>query len=138
MFLLQAVRASALIAVILLAPSSGRAQGIPVLDSTRLTPVTSAGAFLKFWTTDEGAAGEQAIYLKNISPDRSITITSWEIYDCYKVAGGICGPRDHGPTIKPGKTVRLAVIRGFRGSSEGYYYRYRFTQRWTDELPPQR
>ncbi len=111
-------------------------QGVPTLDSTVLTPVTASGKFLAFWAAEDGAGGEQGIYVKNLSPARSITITSWEIYDCIKLAGGICGKRDKGPTIKPGKTVRLILVRGWRESSEGFSYRYRFTQQWTDELPP--
>jgi hypothetical protein len=99
-----------------------------------MAPVTAAGPSLIFWATDEGANGEQAIYFRNTSEARSITITSWEIYDCYKVAGGICRKHDSGPTIKPGKTVRLVLIRGFLGSTEGFAYKYRFTQAWTDEL----
>ncbi len=126
------------LAVILLGfpRSSATAQGVPRLDSTVLAPVTGAGQFLLHWSTDEGANGEQSIYLKNTSKTRSITITSWEVYNCYRVATGICGPRDTGPTIKPGKSVRLVTIRGFRGSTEGFQYGYRFTQRWTDELTP--
>ena len=54
-------------------------QGVPVLDSTVLTPVTASGKFVAFWTAEDGTEGEQGIYLKNLSPDRSITITSWEI-----------------------------------------------------------
>jgi len=122
------------VAVSLGTPVALIAQGVPTLDSTRLTPVTGAGKHLVFWTAEEGAAGEQVVYLRNISTDRSITITSWEVYECFKVAGGICGKRDKGPTIQPGKTVRLVVIRGFRGTSEGYSFRYRFTQQWTDEV----
>jgi hypothetical protein len=111
-------------------------QGVPVLDSTVLTPVTASGKFLAFWAAEEGTNGEQAIYFKNLSPDRSITITTWEIYDCIRLAGGVCGKRDKGPTIKPGKTVRLILIRGSRGGTEGFSYRYRFTHQWTDELTP--
>jgi len=111
-------------------------QGVPVLDGTVLTPVTASGKFLAFWTAEDGTEGEQGIYLKNLSPDRSITITSWEIYDCIRLAGGICGKRKKGPTIKPGKTVRLMLVRGWGDGSAGFSYRYRFTQEWTDELPP--
>jgi len=112
------------------------AQGVPTLDSTVLTPITASGKFLVFWAAEDGANGEQGIYFKNVSPDRSITITSWEVYDCIKLAAGICGKRDKGPTIKPGKTVRLILVRGFRGGTEGFSYRYRFTHQWTDELGP--
>ncbi|MFN8653644.1 MAG: hypothetical protein U0133_17195 [Gemmatimonadales bacterium] len=117
-------------------PATMRGQGVPRLDSTITTPITASGKFLVFWTAEDGAEGEQGIYLRNISPDRSITITSWEIYECFKVAGGICGKHDKGPTLKPGKSTRLALVRGFRGSTEGYSYKYRFTQEWTDQLPP--
>lgn len=97
------------VAAALLLPATAVAQGVPRLDSTYMAPVTSAGKWLVYWATDEGANGEE-------------------------VAGGICGKRDKGPTIKPGRTVRLFVVRGIRGSTEGFLYRYRFEQAWTDEL----
>ena len=123
------------IALAVAVPSLAAGQGVPAMDSTRLTSVTAAGKFLAYWTAEDGAAQEQGVYLKNLSPDRSITITSWEVYDCINLAGGVCGKRNKGPTIKPGKTVRLVLIRGWRGSTRGYSYRFRFTQQWTDLLP---
>ncbi len=123
-----------MVATAVLVPRIASAQGVPRLDSTHMTPVSASGKALVYWVTDEGANGEQGIYLRNTSPDRAITITSWEVFDCYRVAGGICGKRAKGPTIKPGKSVRLVLIRGFKGSTEGFSYKYRFEQAWTDEL----
>jgi hypothetical protein len=106
------------------------AQGIPEMDSTRLQPVTAAGQYLVHWTYDDGT-DQQAIYFKNTSKDRAVTITSWELYDCIKVAGLSGRKHDSGPTIKPGKTVRLHSVRGQR-SDDGFAFKYRFTAEWAD------
>ena len=116
---------------LVLSPGSLAGQGVPSMDSTRLQPVTAAGHFLLHWTVDEGTNGEQTVFLRNVSPDRSITLSSWEIYDCVNLAGRACGVHKKGPVIPPGQTVRLVRLHA-AVPDQGYAYRYRFTAGWTE------
>jgi hypothetical protein len=129
------VRIPVLAVMVLLARAPLSAQGIPTMDSTQLQPLTAAGKFLMHWTVDDGPAGDQTIYVRNISKDRPITVVTWEVYDCVNLSGRACGVHHDGPTIKPGKTERLVTVHRLI-QSEGSSYRYRFTARWFEPAPP--
>ncbi len=101
-------------------------------SQARQQSLSEAGTFLMAWIESESGGSDQSVYLKNISKDREITITWWEIYDCNNLAGKGCGRHDGGPVLKPGKTARLVTVRR-RESRGGYSYKYRFNAEWTPD-----
>ena len=113
------------------APATGQL----VQDSIRLQQVTAAGSDIVHWTFDEGP-GQQTIYLKNSSKDRPVAITTWRVFDCHNIKLRSCGEHSPGPTLKPGQTVRLAVVQQ-QDQEQAYSFRYDFTASYPDAQKPE-
>lgn len=102
--------------------------------SVNLQRATSAGGNIVHWTIDEGL-GEQTIFIKNTSPDRPITIVSWRVYQCRNIRPRNCSEHKNGPTIKPGETVRLEIVRS-QNAQDGYSFNYEMSSLYADEVGP--
>lgn len=118
-------------AITLNAIVAGIATGQSLLDTVHLQRVTSAGEYVVHWTIDEGL-GEQTIFLKNTGANRSITIVSWRVYECRNIRPRSCSTHKDGPTIKPGETVRLGIVRR-QEEGEGYSFQYEFSATYVEE-----
>jgi hypothetical protein len=110
------------------------AQGQLVQDSVRLQQVTAAASEIVHWTFDEGI-GQQTIYLKNTSRDRTVTITGWRVFDCDNLKRRSCGEHSPGPTLQPGKTVRLTTVER-QDEERAYSFRYDFTASYPEDPAP--
>ena len=118
--------------LILLLFTPGRPAAAQIIeDSVRLQKVTAAGNDIAHWTFDEGI-GQQTIYLKNVSKNRQVTITSWRVFNCDNIARRSCKEHNGGPTLQPGQTVRLGTVQR-QDEERPYSYSYDFTARYPDE-----
>lgn len=115
----------------LLFTETGPAAAQIIRDSVRLQQVTAAGSEIVHWTFDEGI-GQQTIYLKNISKDRPVTISSWRVFDCENIKRRSCKEHRGGPTLQPGQTVRLGTVQR-QDEERDYSYRYDFTASYPDD-----
>jgi hypothetical protein len=105
------------------------AQWVP--DSIIRAPVTAAGAHALHWTMDEGI-GEQTVYVKNTSRDRTVTVAAWRVRDCVNLRVRDCGKRKAGVSVAPGQTIRLGTVRRDVAERE-YFFRYELTIEWTGD-----
>lgn len=122
--------AATLLGAMLLRSPAVRAQVVAPPDSSRLAAAEDAGAKLIFWEASSNGQSEQSVYLRNTS-GRPIEITSYEVYDCFNLAGRLCGEHTPTLTVRPGKTATLFVV-GPRDRSQGWAYRYRFRAHYAD------
>jgi hypothetical protein len=118
-------------AIALTAILTGIAAGQTPQDTVHLQRVASAGRDVVHWTIDEGL-GEQTIFLKNTGADRPVTIASWRVYECRNIRPRSCSTHKDGPTIKPGETVRLGVVRR-QVEGEAYSFQYEFSAAYVED-----
>ena len=98
-------------------------------DSAQLA-ASAARSSLSFWHVSTNGTGETTVYVRN-NAARPVRIIWFEVRDCINIPRKICGRHSPGPTIKPGKTSRLVVVRRER-NSEGWSYTYQFQAEWGD------
>lgn len=107
-------------------------------DGLELTPRTEAGAYLKYWSTGSPSGiGAHTVFLHNTSTNRTIMVTSWEVYDCYNIRGAVCRVHDKAISLKPQDTIRLIELFPAVVGKE-FSYNYRFKAAWFDSTAASR
>jgi hypothetical protein len=94
---------------------------------------SSAGSEAVHWTFDDGF-GQQTIYVRNTSAHRAMRIVRWRVFNCDNVRRRVCRKHEPGPTIPPGRTVRLATVTR-EMEERGYSFRYELTPEWVEAGP---
>jgi hypothetical protein len=57
------------------------------------------------------------------------------VYQCRNIRPRNCAEHKNGPTIQPGETVRLEIVRS-QNAQDGYSFNYEMSSLYADEVGP--